>query len=222
MDRISGDIYINPTASAFRASSSSPSVLHFHQTLPSYARTPLRPLPVWISAQFNTGLILLKDESVRFGLPAFKILGASWATYCALAEKLSLPLTTSLADMRELIDIYEKGGEDIVLYTATDGNHGRAVARMANIIGVKAFVNVPSIMNDETKARIAHEGASVNVVDGGYDAAVRKSAQDSLENPGGILIQDTAWPGYEKVPQVSNSRNIKKTDNNLLPLKPFV
>ena len=88
------------------------------------------------------------------------------------------------------------------LYTATDGNHGRAVARMAKIFGVVAKVYVPSIMEQSTRALIAQEGAVVMVVDGDYDTAVKRSEEESVE-ANGILIQDTAWPGYEEIPQVS-------------------
>ena len=88
----------------------------------------------------------------------------------------------------------------VKLVTATDGNHGRAVARMADHFGVEATVFVPDLMLRETAARIAEEGAKVVWVDGDYDAAVRRAAEFADEQPDRALVQDTAWDGYERVP----------------------
>jgi diaminopropionate ammonia-lyase len=120
--------------------------------------------------------VLVKDESSRFGLPSFKVLGASWATHRALAERP--------ADR---------------LVCATDGNHGRAVAWMARQLGLEATVFVPDNMIPARRAAIAAEGADVQVVDSTYDEAVERAA--ALAGPGVAVIQDTAWPGYETVPQ---------------------
>ena len=188
----------NPSAHSWRCPYTvDPSILPFHQSLPSFTETPLHQLPSTVSKQLRTGKLLLKDESSRAGLPAFKILGASWATYQALTRRLSLPLTAPLEVVKDAAS-----GARLTLYTATDGNHGRAVARMASIFDVAAKVFVPSVMDAHTSASIAQEGAAVVVIDGNYDTAVKRSEQDSLVS-GGILIQDTAWPGYEQVPQVS-------------------
>ena len=121
--------------------------------------------------------MLVKDESSRLGLPAFKVLGASWACQQVLAED---PGAT--------------------LVTATDGNHGRAVARMAAHFGVDATVFVPQLMLRQTAARIEDEGATVVRVDGDYDSAVRRAAEFAEAQPGRALVQDTAWDGYERVP----------------------
>lgn len=114
-----------------------------------------------------------------------------------MVRRLNLTPTTALDVVKDAA-----GGANLELYTATDGNHGRAVARMASIFGVGAKVYMPSVMDENTRALIAQEGAAVVVIDGDYDTAVQRSEQDSLHS-GGILIQDTAWPGYEQVPQVS-------------------
>lgn len=193
-------MYHNPTAHTWKCSYSvDPAILRFHQSLPNFTETLLHQLPSSVSDKLGVGKVLLKDESSRAGLPAFKILGASWATYRALASRLNLPLTAPLDVVKDAA-----GRVSLELYTATDGNHGRAVARMAGIFGVGAKVYVPRVMDEKTKALIRHEGARVVVVDGDYDAAVRRSEQDSI-NSCGILIQDTAWPGYEEVPQVSQN-----------------
>jgi diaminopropionate ammonia-lyase len=155
---------------------SSPGDAHaFHQSLPGYSPTPLVSLPE-LAAELGVGRVLVKDESSRLGLPAFKVLGASWACRQVLQRR---PGAT--------------------LVTATDGNHGRAVARMAAHFGVGATVFVPAVMLPQTAAHIVDEGATVVWVDGGYDDAVRRAAAFAGE-PGRALVQDTAWAGYEQVP----------------------
>lgn len=191
-------MYHNPTAHTWKCSYAiDPAILRFHQSLPNFTETPLHQLPSSVSKELGVGNVLLKDESSRAGLPAFKILGASWATYRASTRRLDLPLTA-------LLDVVKDAASraSLELYTATDGNHGRAVARMARIFGAGAKVYVPSVMDEKTKACIKEEGATLVDVDGDYDAAVKRSEQESISS-GGILIQDTAWPGYEEVPQVS-------------------
>lgn len=148
----------------------------FHESLPGYAPTPLIPLPQ-LAAELDVGQVLVKDESSRLGLPAFKILGASWACHQVLERR---PGAT--------------------LVTGTDGNHGRAVARMAAHFGVRATVFVPRIIRPETATLIAGEGATVVPVDGDYDETVRAAAALVAAHPDHALVQDTAWPGYEQVP----------------------
>lgn len=130
-----------------------------------------------LATELGVGRVLVKDESSRLGLPAFKVLGASWACHRALEEHPGARLVT-----------------------ATDGNHGRAVARTAARLGVGATVFVPSVMRPEPAALIAGEGADVVRVDGDYDAAVRRAAEFAGRRPDRVLMQDTAWDGYERVP----------------------
>ena len=127
------------------------------------------------------GRVFVKDESSRLGLPAFKVLGASWAVHRALASR------TGTAE------------SPVTLVTATDGNHGRAVARVARLLGQRAHVLVPDGVHPAAVAAIAAEGAEVTRVTGDYDAAVRQAAA-AAAGPGTLLIQDTAWPGYEQIP----------------------
>lgn len=148
----------------------------FHQTLPGYAPTPLVDLPD-LAAELGVDKVLVKDESSRMGLPAFKVLGASWACHNVLERQPGARLGT-----------------------ATEGNHGRAVARMAAHFGVGATIFVPAGMREETAALIAAEGAEVCRVDGDYDAAVRRAAAWADEETGRALVQDTAWEGYADVP----------------------
>ena len=99
--------------------------------------------------------------------------------------------------------------KDVKFYTATDGNWGRAVAHMGTMLGAKSQIYVPKIMTENTRNKIRHEGADVIVVDGEYDLAVKEAERISILDTGGLLIEDTAWPGYEKIPQVSLSLHSK-------------
>ncbi|KAG8532576.1 uncharacterized protein KY384_002453 [Bacidia gigantensis] len=192
-------MYHNPTARTFRSTSSiAPAVLDFHKTLPSYAATPLLRLPNTFSTSLGLSSVFLKDESNRFGLPAFKILGAPWACYRTIIKKLALSPTASLQDIAAAAR-----GREIRFHAATDGNFGRAVARMAGTVGVESRIYVPRIMVEETKRLIGSEGAEVVVAGGDYNDAVKTAAQGAEEDNGrlGLLVQDDAWEGYEEVPQ---------------------
>lgn len=149
----------------------------FHRQMLGYTPSELRDAPELAQAM-HVRRVLLKVETERFGLPAFKILGASWA-----AERL--------LDGRSL--------EGITLVTATDGNHGRAVARVAHLRGVAAHILVPAGTAQARIDGIASEGAHVEVVDGSYDEAVEKAA--GMAGDTHIVLSDTSWPGYEDVPR---------------------
>ena len=168
--------YFSPTARDWTGPFVPGDAHAFHRALPGYAPTPLVPVPE-VATELGVGRVLVKDESSRLGLPAFKVLGASWACRQVLEQR-----------------------PGVKLVTATDGNHGRAVARMAAHFGVEATVFAPEVMLRETAARIAEEGAKVVWVDGDYDAAVRRAAEFADEQPDRALVQDTAWDGYEQVP----------------------
>ncbi|KAI9810406.1 MAG: hypothetical protein M1827_006292 [Pycnora praestabilis] len=187
--------FFNPFARSWTATGSiHPGIEGFHQRLPDYAVTPLISLDSEAQKN-NVGHVFLKDESNRFGLPSYKILGASWGAYCAVTRRLNLSLESSLEEVR----IATKG-RSIRLYTATDGNYGRALARVAKYMGVEAQILVPENMDQATQDRIASEGATVTIVAGDYDLASKEAAKTAKEHDG-LLIQDTAWPGYEEIPQ---------------------
>jgi len=188
---------------------SSGAVRAFHASLPGYAPTPLAEIPA-LAAELGTGRVFVKDESARLGLPAFKVLGASWAVHQLLAstpagepaapatDSAPVPATPAdgLAGLRELA-ARRRG---LIFVTATDGNHGRAVARMAKLAGAPARVFVPAVTGPAARAAIASEGAEVIEVAGGYDETVAKARQWARDRRGAALVQDTAWPGYEQVP----------------------
>ena len=168
--------YCSPAARDWTGPSAPGEAAAFHRSLPGYAPTPLVAVPA-IAAELGVSRVLVKDESSRLGLPAFKVLGASWACRQVLERR-----------------------PGAMLVTATDGNHGHAVARMAAHFGVGATVFVPGVVLPAAAARIAGEGAQVVWVDGDYDAAVRRAAGFAGAQPGRALVQDTAWDGYEEVP----------------------
>jgi diaminopropionate ammonia-lyase len=151
-----------------------------------------------LAAKFGVKRVWVKDESKRLGLPSFKILGASWATYQALKKRTGHPLDNwqTIAELRRQLQPLGQ----LTLIAATDGNHGRAVAHMAALLGFSARILVPENTVAERIAAIAGEGAEVVVVNGSYDDAVRQSAREGAANKNALVISDTAWPGYEEIP----------------------
>lgn len=169
--------------------------LNFHRQLSGYSQAALVDLPD-LAGRLGVGRLQAKVDTSRFGLPSFKPLGAFWAIYRALNERigvedgdrLSLPaLTAELAQSAEL-----------TLVAATDGNHGRAVARMASLLGLSCRIHVPSDMVEARRRAIRDEGAALLVVDGPYDMAVAQAAASA--GPSDLVVSDTAWTGYETIP----------------------
>lgn len=151
----------------------------FHRSMRQYRPTPVRRLD-GMARELGLASLLVKDESHRFGLNAFKALGASFAMHHWLAE--------------------HPADDDTVFTTATDGNHGRAVAWMARQLGFRAVVYMPAHSVPARVAAIQNEGAKVVLVNEGYDAAVQ-AALDASQRNGWVVIQDTATPGYREVPE---------------------
>jgi diaminopropionate ammonia-lyase len=169
----------------------------FHESFDQYSKTPLQDLKQ-LAEHIGVGGIYLKDESYRFGLNAFKVLGGSFAIAKYMADKLGKDI--SELGYKELIseDIRKELG-DMVFITATDGNHGRGVAWTANQLKQKAIVYMPKGSSETRVENIRREGAEVTVQDMNYDDCVRLAAKYAEEN-GCIMIQDTAWEGYEDIP----------------------
>jgi diaminopropionate ammonia-lyase len=202
-------IFINKSASVAvvngQSSSAAAQVLAFHQKLPHYGQTPLQSLPQ-VAKELQLGHVLVKDESNRFGLPSFKILGASWAVYRALADRLRLD-PAAFMDDNPGNQFWARLGsmaraEGLSLVTCTEGNWGRAVARMARYIGIAAVIYVPSFMPETTRVRIRSEGAELLVVDGSYDDGVAAARAESERNQLAILAMDIGWEGYTSFPGV--------------------
>jgi diaminopropionate ammonia-lyase len=189
-------IWLNPAARDWTAAAEQPDCRDFHARLPGYAPTPLTPLPA-LAARLGLGSVLVKDESRRFGLPAFKILGASWGVYRALCARLGCEPPWSTLD--ELGAIAAEADKPWLL-TATAGNHGRAVARMARWLGLPAVVLVPATTSTALADAIEGEGAELRRVGATYDESVAAATELARRDPSQLLIQDTAWPGYTEVP----------------------
>jgi diaminopropionate ammonia-lyase len=168
--------------------------LAFHARLPGYRPTPLHHLRV-LAQRIGVGEVLVKDESRRLGLPAFKILGASCATYREVCRRLGEePEWSSIDELREQL----RPILPLRLITATDGNHGRGVARIAGLFGFGAWVTVPSGTAEARINGIESERATVHVVEGTFDDAVAIAA--AAQDERSLLVQDTSWPGYEQIP----------------------
>lgn len=168
-----------------------------HGRLPGYAPSPLLQVPELAEA-WGVGEVLLKAETDRLGLPSFKVLGASWAVWTTLLESAGQPADTPFSP--DLLPRLRSTGVRR-LVTATDGNHGRAVARVARTFGLDARVVVPAGAEQVRIDAIAAEGAEVEVADGDYDRAVALAAAQADADPGALLVQDTWCAGHEVVPQ---------------------
>jgi diaminopropionate ammonia-lyase len=162
-------------------------LLAFHRLLPGYAPTPLVEMPE-VAVRSRVGRVLVKDESDRFGLPAFKMLGASWAAARVVRERVG-GASLDPGDLRRRV---AGAGARVLLCTATAGNHGRAVARTARLLGVPARIWVPVATPDHLRSAIEGEGADVVPVDGDYDDAVAAARSASEADGAAVLVQDTA------------------------------
>jgi len=171
---------------------------YFHMSFPQYQATPLVSLES-LARHFGLGRIYIKDESYRFGLNAFKVLGGSYAMARFIAKRTGRDIRT--LDYKALTSPQVKRElGDYSFYTATDGNHGRGVAWAANQIGQKCFVFMPKGSSRTRLANIRREGATAEITKLNYDDAVRLAAEESAKNPNSAVIQDTAWDGYEEIP----------------------
>jgi diaminopropionate ammonia-lyase len=172
-------------------------VRNFHRSFPEYRVTPLHSLNE-LSRKLGVSKIWIKDESYRFGLNAFKVLGGSYAVGKYLAEKLNVDISELSFEKLRSKEMKEKLG-DITFVTATDGNHGRGIAWAANQLGQKSVVFMPIGSTEIRLNHIRNEGAEASITDLNYDDAVRLAAKYADEH-NGVLIQDSAWEGYEKIP----------------------
>jgi len=174
-------------------------IREFHETVPGYRATPLVRLDS-LAAKLGVKRIYVKDESKRFGLNAFKALGGVYAVAKVLCKELGLDIAkVSFADL-QTPEVKNKIKE-IVFITATDGNHGRGVAWAANKFGCKSYIYMTKGTVQSRVDAIKAVGAEdVIVTDMNYDDTVRLAAKLAEEN-GWKLTQDTAWEGYEEIPE---------------------
>ena len=170
----------------------------FHESFPQYTTTPLTRLDR-MAAYLGLKEVYVKDESYRFGLNAFKVLGGSFAMARFIASETGkdvseLPYAVLTSDK-----LREEFGQ-ATFFTATDGNHGRGVAWAAGRLGQKAVVHMPKGSTQTRLENIAKEGAQVDIQEMNYDDCVRLAAKEADETERGVIVQDTAWDGYEEIP----------------------
>lgn len=172
------------------------SVAAFHQSLPGYATTPLACLPN-LAAGLGIEDLWVKDEALRLDLKAYKVLGASYAVGRVLAQKLGFngPSIT-FTELKSQASKFH----DVTFVTATDGNHGRAVAWAARKLGCRAVVYMPQGSAEVRLEAVRELGAEAATIDGNYDDAVRLAAKQARAR-GWILLQDSSWKGYEEIPR---------------------
>lgn len=169
----------------------------FHSSFPIYSKTPLVELKN-TARELGLGNVFVKDESYRFGLNAFKVLGGSFAISSYLAPKLGKKIEDFTYNDLISEETRSKLG-DITFVTTTDGNHGRGVAWTAKVLKQKAVVYMPKGSAKERLQNILAEGAEASITEMNYDDAVR-FAHKQGEEKGWIMVQDTAWEGYEDIP----------------------
>ncbi|MGB3210544.1 MAG: diaminopropionate ammonia-lyase [Desulforhopalus sp.] len=169
----------------------------FHRQLPGYKTTRLVSLKEL--AQFwNIGDIFVKDESTRFDLKAFKVLGGSYAVARLICQKLDVSMGDTDYEFLTSAKVRRQIGR-LTFTTATDGNHGRGVAWAAEQLGQEAIIFMPKGTAQSRIDNIASHGAQVKVTDLNYDNTVHFAAEMADKN-GWLLIQDTAWEQYEEIP----------------------
>lgn len=170
----------------------------FHKSFPQYSVTPLADLE-GMAADLGLGGLFIKDESYRFGLNAFKVLGGSFAMARYIADETGKDVAD--CDFEYLTsEQLQKDFGQATFFTATDGNHGRGVAWAAHRLGQKAVVHMPKGSTKTRFDNIAKEGAQVTIEELNYDDCVRLAAKEADETEHAVIVQDTAWEGYEKIP----------------------
>ena len=170
----------------------------FHKSFPQYSVTPLQKLSA-LASYLGVKGIYCKDESYRFGLNAFKVLGGSYAMGRYIAKELGRDISQLPYNVLSSDKLREEFGQ-ATFFTATDGNHGRGVAWAAKRLGQKAVVRMPKGTTKTRFDNIAKDGAEVTIEEVNYDDCVRMAAAEAAKTEHGIIVQDTAWAGYEEIP----------------------
>ncbi|PNV60752.1 diaminopropionate ammonia-lyase [Clostridium sp. chh4-2] len=170
----------------------------FHESFPQYSETPLAKLD-HMAEFLGLGEVYVKDESYRFGLNAFKVLGGSFAMARYIAQKTGKDVSELPYSVLTSDKLREEFGQ-ATFFTATDGNHGRGVAWAANKLRQKAVVFMPKGSTKTRLENIQKENATATIEEVNYDECVRMAAAAAAETPNGVVVQDTAWDGYEEIP----------------------
>jgi diaminopropionate ammonia-lyase len=169
----------------------------FHASFSQYCPTPLVALP-GLAGQLGLKSVCVKDESKRFGLNAFKVLGGSYAVARCLAERLNLP-EQGLTKSQLHNTAASTAADNITFISTTDGNHGRGLAWTARELGYPCIIYMPKGSEPARRNNILALGAQCTITDRNYDDTVRMSWNMAQEK-GYVMVQDTAWEGYEQIP----------------------
>lgn len=170
----------------------------FHESFPQYSNTPLVELKE-MSKYLGLGIIKVKDESYRFGLNAFKVLGGSYSMAKYIAQKMGKDVSEFPYNVLVSKELKDEFGQ-ATFFSATDGNHGRGVAWAANKLGQKCVIFMPKGTTEIRLKNIQAEGAMVTIEECNYDECVRMAADAASKIKNGVVVQDTAWEGYEEIP----------------------
>ena len=171
---------------------------NFHESFPQYSKTPLAKLDKMAELLGIKGLYV-KDESYRFNLNAFKVLGGSFAMAKFIAKQTGRDISELTYDFLTSEELKKEFGQ-ATFFTATDGNHGRGVAWAANKLQQKAVVFMPKGSTQTRLNNILKENATATIESVNYDECVRMAAAAAAKTPNGVVVQDTAWDGYEEIP----------------------
>ncbi|KAI5364079.1 putative pyridoxal-phosphate dependent enzyme [Septoria linicola] len=224
----SGEQYTRPwslknaghNAKSFPQEPVDPAVEAFHRTLPDYNETKLYDLGL-LAKEIGVAHVFIKDESTRFGLPAFKVLGASWAIHRSICKHLGIPASTALDEL--IKQLSKNASNQIRLVTCSGGNWGRACGRMAKILRVPITIYVPGFMSEYTQNLLRGEGAEVKVLqDGSYDDSIAATKRDA-QSSGALMVMDTSWDDYTEIPKwvtEGYSTMLTETDRQIAALLP--
>ena len=170
----------------------------FHKSFPQYDVTPLQKLSA-LAEYLGVKNIYCKDESYRFGLNAFKVLGGSFAMARYIAKQTGKDVSELPYNVLTSEALRKEFGQ-ATFFTATDGNHGRGVAWAANKLGQKAVVLMPKGTTQTRLDNILAQGAQATIEEENYDECVRMANAMAEKTENGVMVQDTAWDGYEEIP----------------------
>jgi len=170
----------------------------FHESFPQYEETPLTKLNQ-MAAFLGVNSVFIKDESYRFGLNAFKVLGGSYSMARYIAKETGKDVSELPYSVLTSDKLHDEFGT-ATFFTATDGNHGRGLAWAAQKLHQNAVVHMPKGSTQTRLENIRKLGAKVDILELNYDDCVRLAAKEASETKRGVVIQDTAWDGYEEIP----------------------
>ncbi|BFL48065.1 diaminopropionate ammonia-lyase [Lactonifactor longoviformis] len=170
----------------------------FHESFPQYSQTPLARLQ-HMADYLGIKELYVKDESYRFGLNAFKVLGGSFAMARYIAKQTGRDVSALPYNVLTSEELRKEFGQ-ATFFTATDGNHGRGVAWAANKLGQKSVVLMPKGSTKTRLENIRKENAQATIEEVNYDECVRMANALAEKTPNGVMVQDTAWDGYEEIP----------------------